>query len=240
MLRELQVMIDVPAHRGRAAEGFWTAALGWPLGAPWAQRPEFRSFKPGDAPPYVHFQVAGVDQPRVHLDVDVDDRDADGDRLVELGATRGPRCPRWDVMTSPGGMPFCLVDHRTSVVPAASRFGAHRSRLVQVCIDAPADRLDAEVRFWREATQWAWSASDAAEFAGTLRPTPNRVQLLFQRLDEPSGPVRAHVDLGTDDRRAEVDRLVALGARPGPVGDGWQVLTDPAGMEFCVTDNPPE
>jgi hypothetical protein len=51
--------------------------------------------------------------------------------------------------------------------------------------------------------------------------------------------VRAHLDLGTDDRRAEVTRLVALGALAGPTGGGWQVLTDPVGMEFCVTDNPP-
>lgn len=37
--------------------------------------------------------------------------------------------------------------------------------------------------------------------------------------------------------RAEVDRLVALGARPIDVGQGgvdWVVMVDPNGNEFCV------
>ena len=53
------------------------------------------------------------------------------------------------------------------------------------------------------------------------------------------GPGRAHLDHGTDDREAEVRRLVELGADPGAVGRGWQVLRDPAGLTFCVTDNSP-
>jgi len=52
---------------------------------------------------------------------------------------------------------------------------------------------------------------------------------------------RVHVDLTADDRRAEVDRLVQLGAavvREVAMDDGWTwtVLTDPDGNELCVTD----
>jgi hypothetical protein len=66
------------------------------------------------------------------------------------------------------------------------------------------------------------------------------LQLLFQRLDEDAGPVRAHLDLGTDDREAEVRRLVALGATDVAPGRGWQVLRDPLGQLFCATENSPE
>jgi predicted enzyme related to lactoylglutathione lyase len=245
MLRALQVVIDVPAACAEASAEFWAAALGWRLGETWPDHPEFRSFEPDDARPYVHRQVAGVGHPRIHLDVEVDDIDAGAGRLAELGAVSGTRFARWQAMTSPGGLPFCVVAHRAGPVPAPLRLpDGHRTRLVQVCIDAPRGHFDAEVTFWREATNgWSWSPGESPEFAGKLRPTPNRLQLLFQRLgDDPAGEtgeVRAHLDLGTDDRPAEVARLVELGARPGPLGGGWQVLTDPTGMEFCVTDNPP-
>lgn len=53
---------------------------------------------------------------------------------------------------------------------------------------------------------------------------------------------RVHVCLQPDDRDrdAEVDRLVALGAKifedhRTSDGDGWVILFDPAGNEFCIT-----
>jgi predicted enzyme related to lactoylglutathione lyase len=48
---------------------------------------------------------------------------------------------------------------------------------------------------------------------------------------------RLHIDLDPDDLDAEVQRLLALGARPADVGQGdvpWVVLADPEGNEFCV------
>jgi hypothetical protein len=49
---------------------------------------------------------------------------------------------------------------------------------------------------------------------------------------------RLHIDLNPDDQQAEVDRLLALGARLADVGQGveasWVVLADPEGNEFCV------
>jgi predicted enzyme related to lactoylglutathione lyase len=47
-----------------------------------------------------------------------------------------------------------------------------------------------------------------------------------------------HVDFRSDDREAEVERVVALGAsRVGEhdeFGVRWTVLTDPEGNEFCI------
>ncbi len=48
---------------------------------------------------------------------------------------------------------------------------------------------------------------------------------------------RLHIDLRPDDQAAEVERLLALGARRTDIGQGeqpWVVLVDPEGNEFCV------
>jgi hypothetical protein len=49
---------------------------------------------------------------------------------------------------------------------------------------------------------------------------------------------RLHIDLRPDDREAEVERLVNMGARRVDVGQPddvtWVVLADPEGNEFCV------
>jgi hypothetical protein len=48
---------------------------------------------------------------------------------------------------------------------------------------------------------------------------------------------RLHLDVRPDDQRAEVERLLALGASCVDIGQGevpWVVLADPEGNEFCV------
>jgi len=51
---------------------------------------------------------------------------------------------------------------------------------------------------------------------------------------------RLHLDLTPDsaDREAEIERIIALGARRADVGqtgtESWTVLADPEGNEFCV------
>ena len=51
---------------------------------------------------------------------------------------------------------------------------------------------------------------------------------------------RLHLDLapGPDGRDAEVDRILALGARRVDIGqsgtESWTVLADPEGNEFCI------
>jgi predicted enzyme related to lactoylglutathione lyase len=49
---------------------------------------------------------------------------------------------------------------------------------------------------------------------------------------------RLHIDLAPDDRDAEVERLLGLGATRVDIGQGddvsWVVLADPEGNEFCV------
>jgi catechol 2,3-dioxygenase-like lactoylglutathione lyase family enzyme len=58
-----------------------------------------------------------------------------------------------------------------------------------------------------------------------------------------SYPPRMHLDLYANDQKAEIDRLVGLGARHiewdgYPAGADYVVLEDPEGNRFCVIDAP--
>ena len=238
----LHVFVDVPAESAQTARDFWSAATGWAVGEPWQGRPEFTSLEPADGAAYVHVQEIGG-PPRLHLDLAVDDLDAQRDRLVGLGATAGARTDDWQVMQSPGGLPFCLCHEpwpHDRPGPVIWPDG-HRSRLTQLCIDVPEAVIDAEREFWCAATGWRYEPHRDAtsEFQGKLYPPDGgTAHLLLQRLgpDDDGDRTRAHIDLDTDDRQAEVDRLVELGARLiGPGYGGWVVLEDPVGLQFCVT-----
>ncbi len=71
---------------------------------------------------------------------------------------------------------------------------------------------------------------------GGLQPT-----LIFSPTTEPkTTKLRLHIDINPTDRdqAAELERLLALGARPVDVGQppeaSWHVLADPEGNEFCL------
>ena len=236
----LHAVIDAPHGSHRETGRFWEHALGWPVGPGWEGHPELRSFEPRTGDAYVHLQeIDGA--PRVHLDLEVDDPDAFAEQALALGAETVAVLERWQTLRSPGGLAFCLLrpGDRTPPQPVAWSDG-HRSRLVQVCVDAPRDAHEREVAFWQALLPGRWVGSDAPEFAGKWHDDAGSpLQLLFQRLDEPSGPVRAHLDLGTDDLAAEVRRLRALGATDVGPGRGWHTLRDPAATLFCATENSP-
>jgi hypothetical protein len=74
--------------------------------------------------------------------------------------------------------------------------------------------------------------------AGFGGPQPT---IVFDRTDEPkSGKLRLHIDVNATDRdqEAELDRLLATGARRADIGqtgnESWHVLADPEGNEFCL------
>lgn len=92
-------------------------------------------------------------------------------------------------------------------------------------------------RWWAAALGWAVVGDAPDEYE--IRPHPDRRPgLLF--VSVPEGKTvknRLHLDFRPDDQRAEVSRLLALGARRADVGQGeqpWVTLTDPEGNEFCV------
>ncbi|MFC4052361.1 VOC family protein [Actinomadura syzygii] len=71
---------------------------------------------------------------------------------------------------------------------------------------------------------------------GGLQPT-----LIFSPSTDPrAGKLPLHIDVNPTDRDqdAELQRLLAIGARPADVGqtgqENWHVLADPEGNEFCL------
>jgi len=92
-------------------------------------------------------------------------------------------------------------------------------------------------RGWQVALGWVVVNEEPDEFE--IRPAEDRLPgLLFVPVAEPKVTKnRLHLDFRPDDRDAEVDRLLALGATRADVGQGdtsWTVLADPEGNEFCV------
>ena len=119
-----------------------------------------------------------------------------------------------------------------------------RLRQAEVVIDC-ADH-EVVVPFWQAVL--GWERRDLNEQYVTLVPPaaerkgagPHPLPLLFQKVPEPKATKnRVHLDFRSDDRAAEIARLVALGAREGPtrrLGDfSWTVMADPEGNEFCVS-----
>ncbi|GAA0577661.1 VOC family protein [Paractinoplanes ferrugineus] len=97
--------------------------------------------------------------------------------------------------------------------------------------------------FWSEVVGHPVQPECAPGDAEVVIQPPAGPRLFFQAVPEgKSVKNRVHVCLQADDRDRdqEVDRLVALGAavvgdHRTSDGDGWVVLHDPAGNEFCMT-----
>lgn len=238
----MHAFIDVGSNATDKTCSFWSDVTGWPVGSPWPEHPEFRSFEPAGGSAYLHVQR--IDGPhRVHLDLMSRKVDADREAHVALGATALTRHRWWQVMASPGGLPYCLVEerHERGRPPATRWPRGHRSRVAQVCVDVPEPWFDREVMFWSSATGWPSEGSSRTEYDRLTPPPESPMFFLLQRLGPgETGPVRAHLDIGTDDIPAEVDRVRALGAELQDASHTWTVLTDPAGLPFCVTPRPPE
>ena len=97
--------------------------------------------------------------------------------------------------------------------------------------------------FWSKALEYpvVSSEDDEVVLAKDEKTWPD---LVFGTVPEgKGGKNRLHIDLNPDDQRAEVDRLIELGAARIDIGQGdvpWVVLADPEGNEFCVLTPHPE
>ena len=96
--------------------------------------------------------------------------------------------------------------------------------------------------FWSEALGLPVDEGGHEFFASVGRDRPGPT-MLFLAVPEPkSTKNRMHLDLVADDRRAEIERLVGLGATfvadKDEWGLSWSVMADPEGNEFCVAEAP--
>ena len=102
-------VLDCQVENLDAALSFWSAAL---------NRPIANSDQDGDGK-YGELQTAADEpflllqrvehQPRIHLDIETDDLQAEVARLENLGAHRVEFVKRWWVMQAPTGHRFCVV-----------------------------------------------------------------------------------------------------------------------------------
>ncbi|GIH72755.1 MULTISPECIES: VOC family protein [Sphaerimonospora] len=96
--------------------------------------------------------------------------------------------------------------------------------------------------WWSEALGWPLVHSEPEDDEVMLERPGGVPHLLFIRVPEAKTVKnRGHLDLMPTERTRdeEVERLVALGAKPyedhrNPDGTGWVTLLDPEGNEFCV------
>jgi hypothetical protein len=96
------------ANLGAALE-FWSAALNRPIADP----DQDGDGKYGEQvttadEPFLLLQKV-EHEPRIHLDIETDDLDAEVARLESLGAQRIAFVKRWWVMQAPTGHRFCVV-----------------------------------------------------------------------------------------------------------------------------------
>jgi predicted enzyme related to lactoylglutathione lyase len=95
-------------------------------------------------------------------------------------------------------------------------------------------------RFWSQALGWPVLSEREREIViGPDASAPIGI-CLMPSADDKVVKNRVHLDLtaSAEDRDAEIERLVSLGARHVDVGqtgdESWTVLADPEGNEFCV------
>ena len=241
--RLVHLVIDAADPPGLAR--FWSAALGWEVGAEepgevvvWPRGYDYPD--PGALPlVFVPVPEPKAGKNRVHIDLastSVAHQAAQVDRLLGLGATRadiGQGEVPWVVLADPEGNEFCVLDPR----PGYAGTGPVAA-VVADCADPVS-----LARFWSEAA--GWIVHERVEAFASLR-SPFGVGPYLELLRVPgakavkAGKNRIHLDVRPypgGDQRAEVERLREHGARPADVGQGevpWVVLADPEGNEFCV------
>jgi len=234
-LRLVNLCID--AHDPLKLAGFWAAALRWDVDG---DSDELVALVPTDG---TRFEVLFLRVPEaktgknsIHLDLttaSLDDQAHSVEQLSELGARPVDVGQRGDeghvVLADPEGNEFCLIEPTNSFLAGCGRLGSI------TCDGSP------EVGyFWSAALEWplVWDQDEE-----TAIRAPDRVGPFISW--GPPIPVktrknRLHLDIAPPaggDQRAEVERLISLGATRVDIGQGdvkWVVMADPDGNEFCV------
>lgn len=237
----ITAFLDLAPDGHDAGVRFWSAVTGYDVSPRRGDTDEFATLVPPDGDAFLRVQRLDTGADRIHLDLHVPDTRPAADRAVGLGATEIAD-HGYVVLRSPGGFTFCFVPHPAATRPGPTAWpGGHSSLVDQVCLAIPASSYDRECAFWGALTGWEpRSSAVSTDFRSLLRPAGHPLRLLLQRLGEPTGDVRAHLDWATTDREAETERHVALGARVLDVRPVWTVLADPRGRAYCLTDRDPE
>ena len=94
------------------------------------------------------------------------------------------------------------------------------------------------IAFWKEALHYVPKRAAEGDFAILKDPSGTSPNVSVQQTDELKfGKNRMHLDLYASDQKAEVERLVKLGAtvrRLPKECEDYVILADPEGKLFCV------
>jgi catechol 2,3-dioxygenase-like lactoylglutathione lyase family enzyme len=221
---------------------FWADALHWELDP--ESRGEIGLVPTDDTRFRIRFlPVPGkkAGRNRIHLDLtttSADDQTESVRRLVELGARhvdigQGPDVPHV-VLADPEGNELCIIEPDNSFLADCGRLGS-----------ITCDGTREVGYFWSAALGWplVW---DQDEETAIRAPDGSGPFITWggPPLMPKTGKNRLHLDIAPPDhgdQRAEVDRLVSLGATRVDIGQGdvdWVVMADPDGNEFCVVSPP--
>jgi catechol 2,3-dioxygenase-like lactoylglutathione lyase family enzyme len=224
-------------HPQRLAR-FWAEALGWTVAGEADRRVQLA---PTDGTTFGITFVPVPDpktgQNRVHLDLtttSIDDQNGTVARLLELGGRHIDIGQSSDedhvVLADPEGNELCIIEPGNRFLAGCGRLGA---------INCDGTRQVGY--FWSAALGWplVWDQDEE-----TAIRAPDGTGPLITWSGPPLMPKlgknRLHLDVAPPPdatQRAEVDRLVSLGATPIDIGQGdvdWVVMADPDGNEFCV------
>ncbi len=112
-------------------------------------------------------------------------------------------------------------------------------KIGSVVIDC--EKFDEMAAFWREALHYVSRGPTGDGWVILRDPEGRGVNVSLNQVPEKAhGRSRLHFDLYTPDQKAEVERLLSIGATRHPQtyepGDDFVVLEDPDGNLFCVVD----
>lgn len=108
----------------------------------------------------------------------------------------------------------------------------HYSRVSTLMIDCPDTHFEASLAFWSQALGLAPARQSAS---GQRYVTLGRIEgPLFIRLQRVERDPGFHLDIETDDMRAERARMEAAGGRTKYRVKRWWVMEDPGGNAFCL------
>lgn len=246
-IRWLTVFLDLPRHSSDPAASFWAGVTGSTLSAWRGEQKEFATLTPPDGDPYLRVQRVSNRTGGCHIDLHVDVTAEPLDEIGGRAESVGARLTSWDddlvVMTSPGGLPFCLArwDGEARVPSPVRSDDAGANRADQICLDIPKRQFEQECSFWSSLTGWDVRPGALPEFRYLRRPDGSPVRVLLQRRSYArlNDPVTAHLDFACDDSAGLAVQHAIAGARVVATYPGWITMADPAGRRYCLTGRDP-
>jgi predicted enzyme related to lactoylglutathione lyase len=183
----------------------------------------------------------------IHLDVNVPDREAELQRILDLGGRLvetkshqiGGLSETWTVMRDPEGNGFCIQSPPNTDARRIGNVTFSCANPIPLGTfwagalgwpDEPIDR-----GFIHQLLDAGMDERETDAFYVTRETPTSRPRFLFQRRERSrpeSYPI--HLDFRSDDREAEIRRLIELGATVEATKDSHTVMRDPESNPFCV------